>query len=160
MAELEKAAAWRIPKVDNTHKYVYFPKCICPFFKPPHQTSSLEVFKKQVHGALEDVVIRHGGDGLVYLMILEVFCSLNDSMILTICHLIPSLFNCTYDLTYNHQFLSLPCCSVAVQLRKGWVKARSRASSYSFIASGKKIKNQCNMTRISTEVNWTWLQMQ
>lgn len=88
--------------------------------------------------APEDVVIRHGGDGLVYLMILEVFCSLNDSMILTICHLIPSLFNCTYDLTYNHQFLSLPCCSVAVQLRKGWVKARSRASSYSFIASGKK----------------------
>lgn len=49
-----------------------------------------------------------------------------------------------YLQSYYLHFLSLPCYSTAVQLRKGWDKARPRASSYSFKASTNKNKDHTN----------------
>lgn len=50
---------------------------------PGDVVESLELFKKRVDVALRDMVGGDGGDGLILgWMILEVFCNLNDAMIL------------------------------------------------------------------------------
>lgn len=62
---------------------------------------------------------------------------------------ISTLPSCSFPISlylqsYYLHFLSLPCYSTALQLRKGWDKARPRASSYSFKASTNKDKYHTN----------------
>lgn len=69
---------------------------------------------------------------------------------------ISTLPSCSFPISlylqsYYLLFLSLPCYSTALQLRKGWDKARPRASSYSFKASMKK--NKCHTNTWSIYIN-------